>query len=95
MRRQDHVVQPDQWIVGRERLDLEDIEAGAGDLAIAQGGHQRLLVDQLAAADVDEVRRRLHQGQLRRADHPARRGVSRQCRLTKSDSRKTSSSDVR
>ena len=73
MRRQDHVVQADQWIIGGKRLDLEDIESRAGDPAIAQGGHQRLLVDQLAPADVDEIRGRLHQGQLRRADQPARR----------------------
>ena len=73
MRRQDDVVEPDQRIVEREWLDLEDVEAGAGDPAIAQRGHERLLIDQLAPADVDEVGGWLHQGQLRRADQSAGR----------------------
>ena len=34
VRRQDHVVQTDQGIARRQRLDLEDIEAGAGDPAM-------------------------------------------------------------
>ncbi len=73
VRRQDHIVQLEQRIVERQRLDLEDIEAGAGDPPLAQRGRQRRLVDQLAPADVDEVRRRLHQRQLRRADQAAGR----------------------
>ena len=35
VRRQDDIVQPDQRVVERQRLDVEDIEAGAGDPAIA------------------------------------------------------------
>ena len=36
MRRQDHVVERQQRIVRGQRLDRVDVEAGAGDPAIAQ-----------------------------------------------------------
>ena len=43
-----------------ERLVLEDVEAGAGDAAVAEGVDEGGLVDDLAAGDVDEVGAGLH-----------------------------------
>ena len=47
----------------------EDVEPGAGDHAGGEGRVQRILVDQAAAGDVDDVRGRLHERELRGADH--------------------------
>ena len=52
----------------------EDVEAGAGDLAGRERGVQGLLVDESAAGDVDDVRRRLHHRELLGADHAGRLG---------------------
>ena len=71
MRRQDHVVQLEQRIVERERLDLEDVEARRRRSGDRGAPPSAPLIDQLAPADVDEVGRRLHQRQLRR-DRSAR-----------------------
>ena len=49
------------------RLVLEDVEPGAGDLAVLKHLDQRILVDDVAARRVDDVGGRLHQRQ------PARR----------------------
>ncbi len=84
----------EQRVVEGQRLDLEDVEARAGDPALAQGGRQRRLVDQLAPADVDEVRRRLQRASCSAPIKPRVASVNRQCRLTKSDRRRTSSSEV-
>ena len=49
-------------------LVLEDVEPRARDGLLGERHHQCLLVDDLAARRIDEERRRLHQGQLARAD---------------------------
>ena len=54
------------------RLLREDVERRAGDAALVECLHQRVVVDQLAAAGVDQPRRRLHLPQLRFADHVPR-----------------------
>ena len=59
-------------MVERQRLDVEHVEAGAGDLLSLQRGDQRRLVDDRAARGVDEIGRRLHQREFGGADQPAR-----------------------
>ena len=51
------------------RLRDEHVEAGAGDRARDERVVQRVLVDEAAARDVDDVRRRLHLRELLGADH--------------------------
>ena len=46
--------------VGRQRLGLEDVEHRVAGLVAVQSGPQRVLVNQAAAADVDQDRARLH-----------------------------------
>ena len=64
------VEQPGRRAVRGGRLAREDVEPGAGDLAGGQRGVERVLVDEAAAGDVDDVARRLHLRELLRADHP-------------------------
>ena len=68
MRRRDHVWQAGE--VGRGHLvgGAADVHGAAGDRARAQGLLERLLVDQVAARDVDEVRGALHPKKLVAAD---------------------------
>ena len=49
-------------------LALDDVEAGAGDGAVAEGGDQGLGVDEAAAADVDEEAGRPERAQDLRVD---------------------------
>ena len=72
MRRQDQPVARQQRIVGRRRLRDLHVERGALDAAAVERIQQRRLVDDAAARAVDDVGRRLHQGQLRRTDQVAR-----------------------
>ena len=74
MRGDDDVVEREQRIAGRQRLDRKDVHAGAGDPAFRQGAHQGRLVDDRPARDVDEIGIVLHLPQLGRTDQPPRLG---------------------
>src|SRR5215470_5067859 len=50
-------------VVERQRLLVEDVEAGAGDGPVPQGPDEGRLVDDGAPRGVDEVRGRLHEGE--------------------------------
>ena len=58
-------------MVRRERLDLVDIDTGTGNLAVAQGGDQRRLVDDRAARSIHQIGGWLHQGKIFRANQSA------------------------
>ena len=45
MRREHDIVELAQRMIARQRLDLEHVEAGAGDAFFAQRGDQRRLLD--------------------------------------------------
>jgi hypothetical protein len=53
VRRGDHGVQRSQRVPGGQRLGVEDVETGAGELARLQGLHESRLVDDRAARCVD------------------------------------------
>ena len=72
MRREHDIVHLAQRMVERQRLDVEHVEAGAGDLVVAQGRQQRRLIDDRPARGVDDIGGRLHQAELLGADQPAR-----------------------
>src|SRR5262245_14939868 len=72
MRREDDVVHLAQWMIGGQRLDVEHVEPGAGDLVLPQRRQQRRLLDDGTARGVDDVGRRLHQAELLCADEAAR-----------------------
>src|SRR5881628_2505295 len=72
MRRDHRVGQVAQGMVERQRLLVVDVEAGAGDRALTERGHQRGLVDDRTARGVDQVGGRLHQAELARAEELAR-----------------------
>ena len=78
MRRQDGVVDPAQGMIGGQRFLVEDIEGRPGDAPVLQYVDQGGLVDDGAARGVDEVRRRLHQRELGRADDADRALPQRQ-----------------
>ena len=57
----EHDIRRGQYrIVGRRRLDLEDIERRPADPPLPQGFRKRPLVDQRSPRGVDQDRRRLH-----------------------------------
>src|SRR5688572_20543454 len=60
VRRDEHTWRGPEWMLGRQRLVLEDVQAGAGQLAGAQRGHQVVEPGGLAPPDVDEVCAALH-----------------------------------
>ncbi len=60
-----------QHIAVFRRLDGQNVETRAADLAALQGFDQRCLVDKAATRRVDEDRVLLHQFELRRADDVA------------------------
>ena len=73
MRREDDIVQTEKvWI--EFRLALEHIHPGPGQTAGTQGRDQRGIVDNAAARDVAQMRRRLHQRQFGGADSMMVRG---------------------
>src|SRR5207302_5129442 len=61
VRREYDVVQFCEWVVAWQGLHVVDVHGRAGDLTALERLHQRLLVDNGPARDVDEVARRLHQ----------------------------------
>ena len=71
MRRDDGVLQIVQRTVRGQRLLLKDIERGAGNPSLAERAHQRRLLHDRPAADVDEQCRRLHHAELPFAQQPA------------------------
>ncbi len=54
MRRDGDIVELPEWMLGRKRLGVEDVQHGPADPPFAQRREQRLLVDDGAARDVDE-----------------------------------------
>lgn len=57
-------------MAGGQRLDVEDVHTGARDTALVQRGEQGVLVDDRRTRGVDQIRRRLQQGELGRAEQP-------------------------
>ncbi len=62
MRRQDHVIEFEQWIVVIDRLLLEYVEGGSGDSLVLQRLNQRGFVDDWPTGSVDQVSGWLHAG---------------------------------
>src|SRR5215813_937843 len=60
VRRDEDARRRPQRMVGRQRLLLEDVEPGAGDLPSPERRHQIIEPRRHAAPDVDEERRALH-----------------------------------
>ncbi len=50
------------------RFAFEHVEPGGEQLPLAEGGHQRLLIDHRSTRGVDQHRRRLHQPELFRSE---------------------------
>src|ERR1700680_5046966 len=75
MLREDHVRKREEWIVRGRGFLREGVDAGAGDLPIAQRQVERLLVDQLAAGAIDDDRLALHETERPRTNHMARRRI--------------------
>ncbi len=80
MRGQDDVVETAQHRLERValglRLDGEDVERGAGDVARQQVVAERTVVDDHATGRVDEQRPRLHRRELGGAEEPGVAGSS-------------------
>jgi hypothetical protein len=55
MRRDHDLLDVPERVIGGQRLGAEDIERGAADLTVADGGGERRLVDELAATDIDHL----------------------------------------
>src|ERR671919_2424408 len=68
VRRENHVVELEQWVVRVDRLLLEDVEGRAGDPPVPERLGQRQLVNDRPARDVDEEGRRLHQSESARVE---------------------------
>ena len=66
------VVHLAQRMIERQRLDVEHVEPGAGDLLVAQGREHRRLVDDRTARRVDQVGGGLHQAEFLGPDDAAR-----------------------
>src|SRR5438876_7459573 len=62
VRRDDDVVELPERAVGRQRLDLENVDDGTANVAGAKRGQQASLIDNAAARDVDQQRARLDGG---------------------------------
>src|SRR6185369_12959462 len=72
MRRDDRTRKIAQGMIERQRLLVVHVEPRAGELALAKRGDERGFVDDWAARRVDQIGRRLHQGELASADELAR-----------------------
>ena len=68
VRRNKHVFHRPERMFWRQRLDLEDIEGGASDLATAKRLQQILLVDNRTARSVDELCAARQRGKHARID---------------------------
>ena len=77
MRGQHDVGQTDQRVVGGDGLALENVQPSPGDAPAPKGLDQGVLVDQPAAASVDEDGGRLHQAERPAVDEVVGRGVER------------------
>src|SRR5262245_36815632 len=77
VRRRDHVVELQQRMIGRGRLLVPHVNAGACDLFRPQRLGERPLVVDEAARGGDEIGVRLHQLKLACADHSARSLIER------------------
>ena len=75
VREHDDVRQPEQRVAGIGRLDLEHIEAGAGDAVFDERTGEGDLIDDAAARRVDDDRGRLHDGDGGVVEEVARRRV--------------------
>ena len=71
VRREDHVVEPKQFVVWVDRLPLEDVEGRTRDPPLAQRFGQREPVDDRAARDVQEEGRRLQPREPAGVEEPA------------------------
>ena len=72
VRRDDHVGCRQQHVVGADRLALDHVGRVAADLAGPERGDQRRLVEDLAAAGVDQDHAVVHRRELGRREHPRR-----------------------
>src|SRR6516225_1291467 len=77
VRREDDVVQLQNWIVGIGRLLLKDIEPGAGDSTFLKYFGQRLLVNDGSSSGIDQISCRLHERQAIGVDEVTRLGIQR------------------
>src|ERR1700761_6105278 len=77
MRREDDIVELEQRVVGRRRLLVEYVEAGAEQIARTQRGRHRLLVDDGSTRGIYDDRRLLHQREFLGANQVASRVVQR------------------
>src|SRR5688500_8884791 len=71
---ENHVVHAPEWVFGGERLLLEDVQGGAGDLAAAQRLDEWVELHDATAADVDEEGGALHLGELGGIEQATRLG---------------------
>ena len=63
MRRDDHIVELQQRVVSRSRLDFKHIEPGAGNASLHQGLVEGGFIDDRTARSINQVGRGLHQRQ--------------------------------
>src|SRR5260370_9587648 len=78
MRGCEHVVQRPERVRGRERLNVEYVDRGAGDLLVPQRADQSLFIDDRPARRVDQPGRWLHSLQLRGPHQAARTAAQHQ-----------------
>src|SRR5262245_35257925 len=71
MRGQHDIVELAERVIGGQRLDVEDVEARAGDLLVLERLEQRAFDDDRPARGVDQVGRLLHQPEFARGDEAA------------------------
>ena len=60
MRREDNLGHLPQRMVGRQRLDLENVQAGTSDFTRLQGRRQIGQIDNDATTDIDQISRAFH-----------------------------------
>src|SRR5258707_5536824 len=72
MRRGQDVIQRPEWVIRRQRLDVEYVERRASNAAFTQNLDERRLVNDRSTRGIDESGRWLHGLQLGRSDQPLR-----------------------
>lgn len=80
-------------VVGGQRFDVEDVDAGPGDPALVQGGQKSRLVDDGRPRGVDQLRGRLEEGELGGSEQARVRSLSARWTETKSLLARRSSRD--